>query len=115
MSNVSVTLFINPTHYGSTCNHLGYNPLNGISPKTHVEQSIFIGNQVQIQVNTNDPILACLQAKELETSKTEKELELSKIEVRMVDQSDHLGREDEVSNVYVTNFLDKQCDLINTG
>ena len=113
MNKVSVTLFINPTHYGPNCNHLGYNPRNGISPRTRVEQSTFIGNQVQIQVNTNDPILACLQAKELEPSKTKKEHELSKTERRTADQSGHLGREDEVSNVYVTDFLYKQCDLIN--
>ena len=58
-------------------------------------------------MNTNDPILACLQAMELEPSKTKKELKLSKIEEQTIDQSDHLGCEDEVSNIYVMDFLTK--------
>ena len=111
MSNTSVTLFIN---YGPACNHLGYNPWNEISPRTRVEQSPFIGNQVRIQVNIYALILTCLQAKELELSKTKKELELSKTEGRTTDQNDHHGREDEVNNVYVTDFLYRRCDLINT-
>ena len=69
-------------------------------------------------MSTDDPVLTRLQENDLESSKTEG---------RTADQSDHLGhqmgkrhashlgREDEVSNVYVTDLLDKRCDLINTG
>ena len=75
MSNVSVTLFINLTHYGPTHNHLGCNQ-NGITPRTRVVQSTFIGNHTQTQMSTDDLVLAHLQAKELESSKIEGEREI---------------------------------------
>ena len=53
-------------------------------------QSTFIGNKVHTQVSTGDPILARLQAKEPEPSKTKNEPEPSKTEEQTSDQSDHL-------------------------
>ena len=73
-------------------------------------------------MSTNEPVLTRLQAKEPGPSKTKG---------RTAYQNDHLGhqmekgkqanldnypeREDEVSNVYVTDLLNRRCDLINTG
>ena len=69
-------------------------------------------------MSTDDPVLIRLQENELEPSKTEGRIADKSDHLRHQmgkRQASHLGREDEVSNVYVTYLLDKRCDLINTG
>ena len=90
-------------------------------------------------MSTDDLVLAHLQAKEPEQSKTENELKPSKTEIsqsrvrqkggrqikvttlgikwekgKQATSDNHLGLGDEVRNVYVMDLLDKRCDLVNT-
>ena len=90
-------------------------------------------------MSTDDLVLAHLQAKEPEQSKTEMSSDqvrqkISQSRVRQkggrqikvttlgikwekgkqATSDNHLGLGDEVRNVYVTDLLDKRCDVVNT-
>ena len=69
-------------------------------------------------MSTDDPVLTRLQKNDLGPSKTEVQTTNQSDHLRHQmgkRQASHLGHEDEVSNVYVTDLLDKRCDLINMG